>query len=250
MDRAIGVIGGVGPYAGIDLVKKVFDNSIAVADQEHLDLYMTSCPSLIPDRTEYLLHAGQNPAPGIIACFDKLARIGATVVVVPCNTAHAPKIYRQVEQWAQDNHPHVRFLNMIEETCRFLATLFPDGGTIGLMATLGTHGVGIYSDYLATYPHLRLLEPSAEGKKRVHSAIYDRTYGIKAVFPVSTRATEDLLSEARILIDQGAQVLILGCTELPLALKEGMLSCPLIDPTAILARAAIQVTAPEKLKNH
>jgi aspartate racemase len=250
MDRAIGVIGGVGPYAGIDLVKKVFDHTIAVADQEHLDLYMTSCPSLIPDRTEYLLHSGQNPAPGIITCFDKLARIGATVVVVPCNTAHAPKIYQQVEQWAQEHHPQVRFLNMIEETCSFLTTLFPAGGTIGLMATLGTHGVGIYGGYLARYPNLRLIEPGEEGKKRVHSAIYDRTYGIKAVSPVSSRATEDLLTEARSLIDHGAQALILGCTELPLALKEGMLSCPLVDPTAILARAAIRVTAPEKLKDH
>lgn len=248
MDHAIGVIGGVGPYAGLDLVKKVFDQTLAAADQEHLDLYMTSCPSLIPDRTEYLLHAGQNPAPGLITCIDKLARIGATVVVVPCNTAHAPQIYQQVEQWALVHYPQVRLLNMIEETCSFLATLFPDGATIGLMATLGTHGVGIYSGYLSQYPSLRLVEPGEDGKKRVHRAIYNRSYGIKAVSPVSNQATEDLLAEARSLIERGAQAIILGCTELPLALKEGMLPCPLVDPTALLARAAIRVVAPEKLK--
>jgi aspartate racemase len=248
MDKAIGVIGGVGPYAGIDLVKKIFDHTQATRDQEHIDLYLTSCPSLIPDRTEYLLRGGADPAEGIYACFDKLARMGATVVVIPCNTAHAPAIYGRVYKRALAAFPQVRFLNMIEETCHYIATLFPAGAEIGLMATLGTHGVGLYRDYLSKYPFLHLLEPDEDGRKRVHQAIYDRSFGIKAISPVSQTATDLLLTEARKLVAQGAKALILGCTELPLAIHDGMVDCQLVDPTDTVAKAAVREAAPEKLK--
>ena len=248
MSKAIGVIGGVGPYAGLDLVKKIFDNTLSSSDQGHIDLYMTSCPSLIPDRTQYLLHGGMNPAIGIISCFEKLALMGASVVAIPCNTAHAPAIFGEVAAWAGKHFPEVLFLNMIEETCSHLAVQFPNGGEIGLIATLGTHSVGIYRQYLAKYPLFRLLEPNEHGKISVHEAIYDHSYGIKAVSPVTKEAREVLLREAGKIVGQGAKALILGCTELPLAIHEGMLACPLVDPTSILARAAIRETAPEKLK--
>ena len=55
---AIGVVGGVGPFAGTDLVNKIFRHTKAVRDQDHINLIMTSCPSLIPDRTDFLLHGG------------------------------------------------------------------------------------------------------------------------------------------------------------------------------------------------
>lgn len=249
MDHAIGVIGGVGPYAGLDLVKKVFDNTIAHSDQEHVNLYMTSCPSLIGDRTRFLLEGGDNPAAGLSECFGKLASIGATVVVIPCNTAHAPAIYNAVKAHAVMAYPHVQLLNMIEETCRSIASIFSSGGTVGLLATKGTHAAGVYSHYVDKLAKFHLIEPDENSQERVHQAIYDSTYGIKAVFPVTQRATDVLLEEGRTLIKRGAKAIILGCTELPLALHEGLLDCLLIDPTEILARAALSLVAPGKVRS-
>jgi aspartate racemase len=51
----IGIVGGVGPYAGLDLLRKVYDNTVAGKDQDHLDVVMISVPAAIPDRTAYLL---------------------------------------------------------------------------------------------------------------------------------------------------------------------------------------------------
>ena len=48
--RVIGVVGGMGPYAGLDLVRKIFDQTTASTDQEHLDVILLSTPS-VPDRT-------------------------------------------------------------------------------------------------------------------------------------------------------------------------------------------------------
>jgi aspartate racemase len=249
MEQAIGVIGGVGPYAGLDLVKKVFDNTMARSDQEHVDLYMTSCPSLIGDRTRYLLEGGDNPAEGILVCFEKLALIGATVIVIPCNTAHAPAIFDVVHTRAESSHPGVRLVNMIRETCATLDRMFPHGAPIGLLATKGTHAVGVYRQYIGRYPKLQLIEPDTEARERVHQAIYDPMYGIKAVSPVTRQATDVLLEEGRRLIARGAQAIILGCTELPLAPHDGMLGCQLVDPTEILARAALERVAPGKLRS-
>jgi aspartate racemase len=183
MEQAIGVIGGVGPYAGLDLVKKVFDNTMARSDQEHVDLYMTSCPSLIGDRTRYLLEGGDNPAERNLVSFEKLALIGATVIVNPCNTAHAPAIFDVVHTRAESSHPGVRLVNMIRETCATLDRMFPHGAPIGLLATKGTHAVGVYRQYIGRYPKLQLIEPDTEARERVHQAIYDPMYGIKAGFP-------------------------------------------------------------------
>jgi aspartate racemase len=248
MEQAIGVIGGVGPYAGIDLVKKIFDNTIASCDQEHLDVYLTNVPRLIEDRTEFLLHGGENPAQGLFASFQKLALMGATVVAIPCNTAHAQPIFDEVARNAADAFPQVRLLHMIEETCQYIAEQFPNRTTIGLLATRGTHTIGIYRQYLARYEHLHLIEPDEAGQQRVHEAIYHANYGIKAVSPVSERSYKIIKEEGEELVKRGARALILGCTELPLALSPSDIPVPLIDPTQELARSAIRYVAPAKLR--
>ena len=81
----IGVIGGMGPYAGIDLVKNIFDMTKASSDQEHVPLSMISLPHLIEDRTAFLLGKSQNN-PGIILSeiAMKLIEQGATAIGMPC----------------------------------------------------------------------------------------------------------------------------------------------------------------------
>jgi len=66
ISQMIGIVGGVGPYAGLDLVRKLFNNTLAGSDQEHLDVVMISMPGSIPERTEYLLgRVKENPGRAI-----------------------------------------------------------------------------------------------------------------------------------------------------------------------------------------
>ena len=63
-----GIIGGVGPYAGLDFVRDIFNNTIALSDQEHIGVLLVSCPAIIPDRTKYLLDEETvNPALGLFS---------------------------------------------------------------------------------------------------------------------------------------------------------------------------------------
>ena len=92
--------------------------------------------------------------------------------------------------------------------------------------------------------------PDEEGRERVQQAISNTAYGIKAQSnPVTPEARAALLAEAEKLVGQGADAVILGCTEIPLALTEPDLhGVPLLDATKVLARALIIAFAPERLK--
>lgn len=244
----IGVIGGVGPYAGLDLARKVFDATITDHDQHHLDVLLASCPRLIPDRTQFIeTGKGSNPAYGIVACMEKLAAGGAQIFGVPCNTAHSPVIFDLVETLARELLPGKKLFHLIKETVA-LTKKRHGSGKIGLLATRGTHHSGVYRAWFADGP-FELLEPDEEGIARVHQAIFSRAWGIKAVSnPVSPKAFEVLSAEARKLQDRGAKAIIMGCTEIPLALDNSGLSLDLIDPAVCLARALVRHVAPEKLK--
>ncbi len=239
---AIGIVGGVGPLAGTDLAQKVFKNTKANKDQDHIDLYLVSCPSMIPDRTEYVLFNGENPAPGIQKAMETLAACGATAIGISCNTAHSPKILSQVKVPEK-----TVFVNMIDRCCRFLH----ENGykEVGLLGTLGTLRSGIYADYFKNYPELELILPSEETQEAVQDCIYNKEYGIKALSAVGERVYNTISAAIRELSSVGCQAVILGCTELPLVFEnqDSLDKTALIDPTKILARELIKETAPEKL---
>ncbi|MCJ7713906.1 aspartate/glutamate racemase family protein, partial [Candidatus Bathyarchaeota archaeon] len=84
----------------------------------------------------------------------------------------------------------------------------------------------------------------------IHPAIYHPSYGIKTVSnPIHPQARENLIKGISFLKEEGAQAVILGCTEIPLAITEKKINdILLIDPTTVLARALIRFSNPEKIK--
>lgn len=237
--KAIGIVGGVGPTAGTDLANKVFRHTDAHKDQDHINLYLTSCPSIIPDRTGFLLDGGADPAPGITQCIEKLAMCGANAVGIACNTAHSPLILKNV------TIPEgVVFVNMIDSTCREIHRNYGKS-KIGLLATLGTIRTKIYDQYFEKYPELELVIPPDDTCEDVHRAIYDPEYGIKSTPRVSARASDVVINAVSKLRSMGCSAVILGCTELPLVFPVG--SSTLIDPTDILAKELIRATEPQLL---
>jgi aspartate racemase len=249
--KVIGVVGGVGPYAGIDLVRKIFDQTVARRDQEHLPVLLMSLPEEIEDRTAFLLgRSSRNPAHALVEVLRKLSQAGATVAGIPCNTAHAPAIFDLVKEGIAARSPSLKLLHMIEETAEFLQQHFPQYKHLGLLSTIGTAQSGVYQQTLERTGFRVMLPDEDVQRNQVHSAIYDAEYGIKAVSnPVAPRARQHLLDAAHKLLRAGAEAIILGCTEIPLALPEQSLDgVPLIDPTTILARALIREVRPHQLK--
>jgi len=247
----IGIVGGVGPHAGLDLMRKVFDQSLAANDQEHVDALLFSLPSSIVDRTEYLLgRVKENPGRAMAGILLRLEQAGATVAAIPCNTAHAAPIWDLIGKILQVRKSRIRLLHMIGETLSLMESRYPDLRRIGILATTGTSRSGLYQQALIDKSYDPLLPPDDMQHELIHPAIYDPEYGIKSLSGrVHPRAMASLREGFSSLAGQGAEAVILGCTEIPLAFpapaEQGMIC---IDPAVALARALLRESHPDKLK--
>ena len=246
----IGVIGGVGPQAGLDFVQKIFSNTLANKDQDHLNCVLISCSSIIPDRTGFLLEGGEakeNPAIGMFESARRLYLAGSRLVTVACNTAHADRIFSPFCSMVRESLPDMKIINMLETCSNYVreSLLIKH---LGLLATKGTHKSRVYHEYFRKEDGFVLIEPDEIGQNNIHEAVYNEDFGIKAhsqdIYP---QAIELISHEIHTLVDRNAEVIILGCTELPLAVQNLKPPVPLIDPGLITARRLIELVAPEKL---
>ncbi len=246
----IGIVGGVGPLAGLDVFKKIIEETDVQKDQDHLPVLLMSYPHLIVDRTEYLLgDVATNPGYALANIIKQLAVNGAKVVAIPCNTAHAASIFSVVEQELKKSDIAVKLLHLVKETVNHIKLTSPDA-KVAVLSTTGTRNTGLYKNLLIA-EKLEVIESDADCQHRIHEAIYDKSYGIKAFSsPVKEKAMQELTDCMDVLIKNGANHFILGCTELPLAfLSNEYKGVPLIDPNRIIARALINEVDFKKLKH-
>ncbi len=222
--KTIGILGGMGPLATADLFRKIIVNTPAASDQEHIRVVIDS-NTAIPDRTAAILSGGESPLPEMIRSAVGLERMGADLLIMPCNTAH---------HFYETLLPYIRvpMLHMIRETLREAR----ERGVrrAGLLATDGTCRAGVY-DAVFEGSGVTLIKPDAEGQAEVMRVIYQ---GVKAgAARFDTAAFQRALAA---LAARGAETMILGCTELPLAFDLYGVAWETIDPTSVLAAAAVR----------
>ncbi len=239
MSKMIGIVGGVGTFAGIDLLRKIYKHSEARTDQDHLPVALVSIPRKVVDRTMFLLgEVKENPGIAIGEIIKMLASTGAEIIGIPCNTAHSPVIFNEISERIPKN---IELLHLIEEVGKHLSFHYPKIRKAGILATNGTYLSKVYTSVLSAHNIEAIYPEESIQKSLVHPAIYDKEYGIKAFSdPVSNRSRQDLLEVALLLTQQGAEAIILGCSEIPLAIHETRIGQSIvIDSISILAQALI-----------
>ena len=233
MYKTIGIIGGMGPAATVDLMDKIISMTVAERDQDHICLLVASNTN-IQDRTAAILHGGVSPLPEMTDSARKLESIGADFLIMPCNTAHyfLPSLEKKVG---------IPFLKMPNETARFLRT--KDVSKAAILATDGTVKSKLYEKALAD-AGIETVYPDDAQQKLLMSVIYD--YIKKGITDPDALPSEELKALTEDLRRRGAQMLLLACTELPLAFSIlGMDEEDVIDPTSVLAAAAIRMAGAE-----
>ncbi|MXX97706.1 MAG: aspartate/glutamate racemase family protein [Rhodothermaceae bacterium] len=240
----IGIIGGMGPQAGLDLAAKVIAQTRAVTDQDHLPMALLSYGHLIGDRSAYVFgESSENPGIAIASVARELSSLGVQVAGIPCNSAHAPQIFDELTRLSKG----IRILHLIQETVRHIQETLPDMTRIGCLSTLSVHRLGLYRSALENAGYTPVMPTDEVAEQVVHRAIFDPGFGIKAhSAPVTDQARAMVLSAVAHCRSRGAESVILGCTELPLAVSHAK-DIPLIDPACALARALIRETSPQKL---
>ena len=224
-NRTIGILGGMGPLATVDLFRRIVEMADSPNDQGHPRVLIDSNTN-ISHRTAAILNGGAAPLPEMVRSALLLERGGADVLIMCCYTPHnfSPEICRFV---------HLPFLNMLEETAK--AALDKGFKSVGLLATDGTIRSGVYAREFEHHG-IELLTPGPEGQKALMEMIYSGVKAGKTTWP--TEAVAQVLSD---LAGRGARAAVLGCTELPLAFENYRIESPLplLDPTAILAKSAL-----------
>ena len=232
MAKVIGILGGMGPEATLDCFGKILKNTPAKRDSDHLRVVIDSNPE-IPDRIAAILGDGESPVPALVDCCRGLEKAGADFIIVPCVTVH----YFHPEIQAESPLPVLSIIDEVDDT---IERNFPETRTAGLMGTVATVKSGLFQNRLAQ-DKIKTLVPDSTRQSKIIDAIKD----IKDSQLSRTRSdiTADLIEAAEHLIEKkpaGADVIIAGCTEIPLALGQEHLTVPYLDSLTILARAAIR----------
>ncbi|SDI18289.1 amino acid racemase [Paraburkholderia phenazinium] len=230
----VGVVGGVGPAATVDFMQKLVLSTPATRDQEHIKLLVEQNPQ-IPDRTENLLGDGPDPTVSLYATCKKLEAGDVDIIAIPCNTAHA--FVERIQPYL-----NVPIVNMLTVSVEYLRAAFPELREVGLLATTGTIMSGVYRKALEARG-LRQVVPSDALQTRVMNAIYGER-GVKAGFSAG-ECIDDVTAAVDELSERGVEVILLGCTELPLLLPRREVRSGsggvvrLVDPTDILAKRCV-----------
>jgi len=202
-----------------------------------------SFPDTVPDRTEFLL--GQtdiNPARAIADQLGKMAALGVTIAVIACNTAHASPIFDVLLRLLQEMRIDIRLVHLVNETVAHICNQLPQVRRVGVLGTHGTYQSNLYGQALAD-AGLEPVIPDSIMRETVQAAIYTPGFGIKACADhVSDEARRRVHSAISHLHDLGAETVILGCTELPLAVGEDQFrKLSILDPARIVAKKLIQI---------
>ena len=223
--KKLGVIGGLGPLATeyfYSLINKMTD---ANRDQDHIEMIIYSKPS-IPDRTGYILgKSKENPIIPMIEVGRILGELGVDYIAIPCITGH--NFYEVLA-----SEIRVPIIHMVKETAAYLNS--QGIKSVGIMATEGTIYSKLFQTELAQYG-IAAVVPTRGKQEYVNTLIYDN---------LKVNIAPDMDKFAAIsdeLWQMGAEVNILGCTELSLIKRDYPLGPNYLDAMEVLARKSIEL---------
>jgi aspartate racemase len=253
--HVIGVMGGLGPHAHIELEALLLEATGKLLgrpaqDQDYPPWVLSSMPTT-PDRTGAILAGTESPVDAMVLSARRLN--GAAFAVIACNTAHV---------FLDEVRPRIEIpvLDMVHETCVRAVSRVGASGRIGILAASGTLRSGIYTARLGKVaPEAALLglldleDGEALQERLVMEPIYGPLVegrraggGIKSGAFRDPKRREELAEPMREAVLQlgasGCAIVLTACTEIPLVLgRDPVDGIPLLDPMAVVAEAAVDV---------
>lgn len=225
--KKLGIIGGLGPMATAYFMRRIIEMTDAATDQDNIEMIIYNCPN-IPDRTGYILgESEESPLPKILELAHELERQNVDYIAMPCITAHY--FHDQIA-----DSVFVPVSNGVKEAALYLH----ERGikNVGIMATDGTAQMHLFDSVFKDYD-IKCIYPSTECQKLVMSIIYD---DVKAGRRVAMKEFELIKNE---LLEAGADVIILGCTELSIVKRDHNVGDKVLDIIDVLAADCVKKCA-------
>jgi len=221
--RIIGVLGGLGPAATVDFFARVVAATPAERDQDHIHLIIDNNPH-VPNRNAGIAGTGPSPGPYLAAMARRLEAAGAHALAMPCNAAHA----FQAEIRAAVS---IDLISILDATCDQAARQAPQLQVAGIMAAQGCLQAELYQRAFAARGLSTIVPTPAELTEFMNVLSFIKRGELSDAVRGGMRA----LADAQ--IERGAEVIVAGCTEIPLVLRTEDVTVPLINSTAALVSA-------------
>lgn len=223
--KIAGVMGGMGPDATVDFMAKVTAMTDSGRDQDHVHMIVDQDPT-VPNRQEAIRTGVDDVSPHLAAMARRLESAGADFLVMVCNTAHV--FLDGVRESAR-----IPFISIIEECIAEVERLRPEAAAVGIMATDGCLNTNIYQAAVVASGRTPVT-PDEDGVAELMRLITAIKAGDQG------RAVADgMQAVARALVDRGAEIIIGGCTEIPIVFEGNDFAVPVISSTNVLARKTL-----------
>lgn len=218
--KRLGILGGMGPAASAEYVVRLIAQTPASCDQEHIPFVLWNNPQ-IPDRSTSIRNGDDKPLPFLLQGIQVLKAVGCSMVVIPCNTAHF-----WYDELVKLKVPIIHIVDSVADELRDADVV----GTIGVIATQGTIQSELYQNRLTDWA---CIVPTQE---EITTLVQPSIELVKAGDMVKSHAM--IMTVVDSLISRGAQAVVLGCTELPLAVRDtDQNGIPLINSIDSLVKA-------------
>jgi aspartate racemase len=221
----VGILGGMGPEATIELMRRVLLATPAMDDSDHLHLLVDSNPD-VPSRIAALIDkTGASPEPELVRMAERLAGAGAEALAIACNTAHAyvPALTRAV---------NIPLLDMIELTAEHIAAMKLGHRRVGILASTAVVDLGIYDKALARHG-IGTVAPQRQSElMKLIKAVKRGDTG------PTTRQTFSQIAEE--LMKYDTDLLLIACTELSLLAESINEDALCVDALDVLVREIVR----------
>jgi aspartate racemase len=225
--KTVGVMGGMGPDATVDFMAKVIALTDSGRDQDHVHMIIDNDPT-IPNRQTAINSGKDDISPRLAEMALRLESAGADFLVMVCNTAH---FFLEVA----NSSTSIPFISIIDETVNEIERICADARMVGVMATNSCLDTGIYQDAITASGRVALVPDPANLK-----LLMDLINAIKAG-DKGAEVKMGMESVARALTDAGAEVLIAGCTEIPIVFEGDGFDVPVVASTNVLAQRTVDI---------
>lgn len=219
-------MGGMGPDATVDFMAEVIRLTEAARDQDHVHMIVDQDPG-VPNRQEAIDKGTKDVTRALGAMAKRLEDAGADFLVLVCNTAHV---------FLDEVHAKTRipFISIVDESVKEIERLRPDAKKVGVLATDGCLSTGIYQDAIVASGREALV-PDGEQLAELMRLIT----AIKAGDQGQAIAA-GMQALANALVDKGAEIIISGCTEIPLVFNGENCEVPVVPSTYVLAQRTVE----------
>jgi len=225
-EKVVGVIGGMGPEATVEFLRRLVAATPAEDDADHLHVIVDNNPK-VPSRIKALIEGnGTDPTPALVGMARKLEGAGADFLVVPCNTAHhyLPAIRKAIR---------IPVLDVVDLAIAKLRALEPKPSRIGVLASPAVRLIGLFASRLSATGY-KVMFPNDEDEAKLFAIIKSLKAG--RVGDTHQRSYDAI---ARRLSEDGADAMLVACTEL--SLLSAPQNCgPLFDTLDLLVEATIR----------